>query len=74
MRSFGQSPLFPFQSVNDLALVRQSLLGSARDFGVSLGLCAQTRVFFIQPVRFTGVLLSQPLASFQFSQHALSPL
>ena len=70
VRSFGQGLLFPFQSVDDLALVGQSLLGLERDFGVGPGLCAQSTVFFIQPVQFTVVLLSQPLASFQFSQHS----
>jgi len=69
-RSFGQGPLFPFQSVNNLALLGQSRLGLVRDFGVGLGLGAQTRVFFIQPVQFTVVLLSQPLASFQLSQYS----
>ena len=70
VRSFGQGPLFPFQTINDLALFGQSLLSLERDFGVGLGLCTQTRIFFIQPVQFTVMPLSQPLASFQFSQHS----
>ena len=70
VRSFCQGPLFPFQSVNDLALAGQSLLGLERDFAVGLGLCAQSRVLFVQPVQLTVVFLSQPLASFQFSQHS----
>ena len=70
VRSFGQRMLFPFQPVNDLALLGKSLLGLERDFGIGFGLCAQTRVFFIQPVQFTVVLLSKPLASLQFSQHS----
>ena len=70
VRSFRQGPLFPFQSVNDLALVRQSLFGLDRSFRVGPGLCVQIKVFFMQPVQFTVVLLSQPLTSFQFSQHS----
>ena len=70
VRSLRQGPLFPFQSVNDLALVRQSLFGLERGFRVGLGLRAQTKVFFMQPVQLTVVLLSQPLASFQFSQYS----
>jgi hypothetical protein len=70
VRSFGQGSLFPFQPVNDLALVLQPLLSANRGFGVGPGLFAQTKVFFIQSVQFTVVLLGQLLASLQFSQHS----